>query len=311
MSEPSRTIKDLPIFFRGAKSAAREVSAAGLYREGLKALTSTGNSNAAQEALWLVEAATGFTRLAMFTDPEQPVSSVGLARAKSYFRRRVDGEPLQYILGHQEFYGLELEVEPGVFIPRPETALLVEEAVNHLSGGLPSTVADLCTGSGCVAVALTTQCPNLTVYATDLNVVSLEVAKRNAARHGVDQRNTFLLGNLFDPLEDKHLKGTLSGLVSNPPYICSGEIDRLPRDVREYEPRAALDGGPDGMDFYRRILFRAWEFLRIGGFLLLEAGQGQAPFIVQEAEKVGHYAVRGIRLDSGDIERVVSVERTN
>lgn len=280
-----------------------------LYREGLKVLSSSGIKNAAHEVMWLLESAVGLTRLAIFKEPTLTVSFDAAKEAKEFFDRRAKGEPLQYILGSQEFCGLLMRVSPDVLIPRPETELIIEEVLAHPLASSNPIIADIGTGSGCLAIALAVKFPTSRIFATDQEPKALKTALGNAIDHGVDHRTKFLLGNLFDPLKSEGLEGRLTGIVSNPPYIRSSELPRLPLDVRDFEPHSALDGGTDGMVFYRRILHQAWSFLCHGGFLVLETGLGQTKNVVKLAQEIGGYTLKNIRCDAAHIERVLRFER--
>ena len=174
----------------------------------------------------------------------------------------------------------EFEVTPAVLIPRPETEALTEAALNVL--GKPAgeiRVADIGTGSGVIATTIALKVPSAVVYATDVSAAALEVAARNAERAGVAPRVRFLSGNLLEPLRREKLEGSLTALVSNPPYVATGDIASLPAEVRDFEPMTALDGGPDGLDSLRAIAQDGPEFLAPGGAVLLEVGDGQAPAV--------------------------------
>jgi release factor glutamine methyltransferase len=191
---------------------------------------------------------------------------------KDLIRRRVDGWPVAYLVGRREFYLLPFEVSPAVLIPRPDTETLVLEALRLLKGKPSPRVLDLGTGSGCIAVSLAHQCKGATVTAVDVSPDALEVARRNADRHGVADRVTVRQGDLFAPLP---ADATFDLIVSNPPYITPTELAGLAPEVRDHEPRVALDGGPDGLAFYRRIAADAGRFLAPGGSLLVEVGWTQ------------------------------------
>lgn len=281
-----------------------------LVREGLVLLSNAGIANAAQETRWLLERALGTTWLRLKLESDHRVSEESRSLAWSLLTRRMSGEPLQYLLGTQEFCGLDLEVTPAVLIPRPETELLVQELKDlseRPATGNASLIADIGTGSGCIAVALAHALPKATVYATDLSAAALDVARRNASRHGMAERVRFLEGDLMAPLSDLGLQGRLAAVVSNPPYIPTGELAGLQREVRR-EPQAALDGGPDGLAFYRRLLREAKPYLAPGGRLVLEVGQGQAGPVCRMAEELGGYGLLGVRRDEAGIDRVVSVQ---
>lgn len=189
--------------------------------------------------------------------------------------RRAGGEPVAYLVGHKEFYGLDLRVTPATLVPRPETELLVElalaEARALVSGPSSLVIADIGTGTGAVAIALAMHLPEALVYATDLSAEALAVAARNVADHGLGGRVVLLHGDLLVPLP-----GPVDMIVSNPPYTI---IDEVEPNVRAHEPRLALDGGPDGAAVYRRLLAMAPASLRPGGAVLLEIGAWQGALV--------------------------------
>ena len=197
--------------------------------------------------------------------------------------RRASREPLQYITGVCEFLGRDFIVGPGVLIPRPETEALVEECLAVL--GVPGAsrpaesgakvAVDIGTGSGCIAVSIALQCPDATVYAVDESQAALYIAGKNIARHGVADRIIILYGDLYAPIREMGLAGRVDLIVSNPPYIPTGELPGLQPEVR-LEPSAALDGGPDGLDVIKRLVAEAPEILAPGGHILIEIGFGQA-----------------------------------
>lgn len=282
-----------------------------LVREGRALLSDAGIANAAQEARWLLERALGTTGLRLRLERDRPVSEESRGLALSLLTRRLSGEPLQYLLGTQEFCGLEFEVGPAVLIPRPETELLVRETEERLArpaGHGAPLVADIGTGSGCIAVALADAAPNAMIHATDLSADALDVARRNVVRHGVAERVRLLEGDLLAPLAGLGLEGRLAAVLSNPPYIASGDLPGLQQEVQQ-EPRLALDGGPDGLAFYRRLLREATPYLAPGGTLVLEVGQGQAEAVCRMAEELGSYGLHGVRQDEAGIERVVSLQK--
>jgi len=211
------------------------------------------------------------------------------SRFRELVARRLKGEPVAYLVGRREFMGLEFKVDRRVLVPRPETELLVETALALLGGPRPpegppvllppapetGIAADVGTGSGAIALSLAYYSPEVKVYATDISPAALEVARENAVNLGVTGRVTLLRGNLLDPLEKLGIKGKLCLVTANLPYITSADMDGLPRDVKDYEPRRALDGGPDGLDLYRQLIPAAGEYLAPGGYLLMEIGPGQ------------------------------------
>jgi release factor glutamine methyltransferase len=194
---------------------------------------------------------------------------------RSLIARRFTGEPMQYITGEAEFYGLALAVAPGVLIPRPETEHLVEELVRLAGGFHEPSIADIGTGSGAIAIALAHSLPDARVFATDLYPEPLAIARRNAEKLGVSDRITFLQGDLLEPLADQ----TFELIASNPPYIPLPDQETLSVEVREYEPHSALFAGSDGLEIYRKLIPAAWELLISGGWLAMEIGYGQGETI--------------------------------
>jgi release factor glutamine methyltransferase len=199
-----------------------------------------------------------------------------------FVERRAAGEPLQYITGHQEFYGLDFVVNPAVLIPRPETEFLVERVINLGNDSMESPlIADVGTGSGCIAISAAVTLPSARVIATDISTAALEVARRNAARHDVANRIEFIQGDLLDPLAILRLENSVDVLASNPPYVNEGRPDLIQREVRDWEPREALFGGDDGLEFYRRLLADGLKFVKSGGFLVCEIGYSQLDSITK------------------------------
>jgi release factor glutamine methyltransferase len=204
---------------------------------------------------------------------------------------------LQHILGTQEFCGLEFEVSPDVLIPRHDTETLVNEALARMPAA--QSVLDIGTGSGCIAVVLACRLPGASVTAVDISSAALVVARRNAGRNGVVIE--FLLGSLLEPVAGRHF----DLIISNPPYIPSSDIETLESEVRDYDPRAALDGGADGLDVYRAMIPDAAARLNPGGWLLVEVGIGQAAGVAQMFRAAGNYAEPIITCDGAGVERVV------
>lgn len=264
-------------------------------------LLSRGVANARLEAEWLLCAATGLDRVGLYLQYDKPLNEHELAVYRAMVARRARREPLQHILGSQEFCGLDFEVTSDVLIPRHDTEVLVSEAILRCPDA--RSVLDIGTGSGCVAVSLQKQLIKAAVTATDISEAALTVARRNADRHGAPIE--YLLGSLFAPVAGRRF----DLVVSNPPYIPSDDIEELDREVRDYDPRAALDGGSDGLDIYRALIPASVEHLNPGGWLLLEVGIGQAVDIVQLFRHAGSFYEPIIALDPGGIERVVGAQR--
>jgi release factor glutamine methyltransferase len=216
----------------------------------------------------LLAHALGLPRMELYLNFERVLTAGELDTLRALVQRRGQREPLQYIVGSTSFCGLEMELNPRVLIPRPETELLAERAWKFLLNCAPApTALDLGTGSGCLAIALARNAPASQIHATDFSGEALEVASRNARRHEVAERVQWHQGDVFAAVPSE-LRFDL--IVSNPPYIPSARIDTLEPEVREHEPRRALDGGADGLDFYRRIAAGAPGFLRQGGRVMVE-----------------------------------------
>lgn len=227
-----------------------------------------------RSAEWLLSSATGLSRVELYAYHDRPLSPEERERYRTLVTRRAEGMPLQYVTGEMPFRHLVIHVEPGVFIPRPETEVLVDVALEHI-GGLPEPrVIDLCTGSGCVAVSIAHEHPGASVWAVELGQAAFDTACRNALHAGVADRVQVLHGDLFDPLSAE-LLGNVDFIVSNPPYIPSADLPDLPAEVLGFEPHEALDGGPDGLDTYRRILAEAGEWLAPGGGIAVEVDAGR------------------------------------
>jgi release factor glutamine methyltransferase len=194
--------------------------------------------------------------------------------------------PLQYILGQQEFWGLEFRVTPSVLIPRPETEGLIEQTLLRFRGR-PAKVADVGCGSGCIAVALAHELPEAQIYATDISPAALAVARENALRHGMGNRIEFFQGDLMKPLSEKGLGAGLDAVVSNPPYLVDSEMNQLAPEIKAHEPRMALAAGAEGLDVITRLLPQAATLLANDGLLLLEIGEGMEPRVKELAAKSG------------------------
>jgi release factor glutamine methyltransferase len=236
----------------------------------------------------------------------QPVPSDFPARLAPFVARRAAREPVAYLLGQREFYGRSFVVSPAVLIPRPETEGLVEAALGLLAAdnARPARVLDIGTGSGCLAVTVALERPDVEVIATDVSRDALTIARANAARHGVDARVDFreaaFAGDLVDAADL---------IVTNPPYVAERERDALSPDVRDYEPSLALfGGGDDGLDVIRALMPHAARALRRGGWLVMEIGQGQATTIEDIVRHAG-FDWHGTRLDLAGIPRVVVARR--
>ncbi|HET7909482.1 MAG TPA: peptide chain release factor N(5)-glutamine methyltransferase [Nitrospira sp.] len=272
-------------------------------------LVASGIEAADREARWLIEDALGLTGSRLLLDSARLLTGPEMAKVDAYVSRRAAREPLQYILGIQEFCGLEFEVNPAVLIPRPETELLLQEVIRRLPRGERATVVDVGTGSGCLAVTVARALPNVRVLATDLSGQALVTAKRNARRHGVEQAIHWLEGDLLAPLSAEGCEGTVTAILANPPYIREAEWGGLQPEVGLYEPRMALVAGARGTELHERLLAEAVSCLRPGGLLAMELGQGQSAEIRAKIEAMPAYGRAEILPDEAGIDRIVIVER--
>ncbi len=277
--------------------------------EARRLLEQAGIESAGQEALWIVEHVLRLPVHHMVTDRERLLSSVELAAARGLVMRRAGREPLQYILGTQEFCGLEFHVNRAVLIPRPETELLVEYAAQRIPAERKAVIVDVCTGSGCIAVAIARKRPRVQVIATDLSNPSLAVARQNAVYHAVGERIIWLEGDLLGALAEQGLEGQVDLIVSNPPYIAEADWATLQPEVRLFEPRGALVAGPQGTELHERLLHESGRYLSPGGALIMEIGAGQARAMRRIVEQTPGCKFHRLIYDEAGLERVVIVER--
>ena len=259
-------------------------------------LAEKGVENARLETEWLLAESLGLDRVGLYVNYDKPLTDDELAAVRGLVARRAKREPLQYLLGSQEFAGLEFAVTPAVLIPRHDTEVLLTEALRVAPGA--AAVLDVGTGSGCLAVALARQLPRARVAAIDLSAEALAVARRNGERNGVEVE--FCCGSLLAPVAGRKF----DLIVSNPPYIPTPDLATLQPEVREFEPLLALDGGPDGLDCYRQLIPAAAAHLATNGWLLVEIGIGQGPVVRELFARAGFSAIFTAN-DPAGIERVV------
>jgi len=242
-------------------------------------------------------------RLKLYLNFERSLASAEEQSMRELVQRRGKREPLQHLMGTVNFCGFELEVNRDVLIPRPETEHLAELSWTYLNG-LPEgelRALDLGTGSGCLPITIAVKCPKVTLDTVDISAAASAVAKRNAEKHQVTARVHFLEGDLFQPLIKGHKYHLI---VSNPPYIEAAEIETLEPEVKDFDPRLALDGGADGLEFYRRLATEGKAWLASGGRLMAEFGEGQGPAIRQIFEGEG-WTVHALEKDLSGRERFV------
>lgn len=283
------------------------ITVAQVLKQSRQVLASAGIDTAAQEVLWLLEYALHTTPIKLHTDGQRRLTPSECAEIQRLVARRAAREPLQYILGTQEFCGLEIAVSPEVLIPRPETELVVEETLLCVALHRPSVIVDVGTGSGCIAVAVASVLPQASIYAIDASGSALAVARRNLERHHPGRDVTCLAGDLCQPLEAIGLSSAVDVIVSNPPYVSERAWQGLQPEVRDHEPRTALVGGVTGTEVHDRLLAQAWRFLAPGGWLIMEVGMGQAEAVCQSALESGRYAEPTVRKDAAGIDRIVRV----
>jgi release factor glutamine methyltransferase len=247
-------------------------------RQATERLQAGSRGNARLDAETLLMYALGRERAYLYTHPELELSCSDVSRYSQMLDRRLGGEPLQYITGHQQFFGLDLEVNPSVLIPRPETEHLVEAALDLLRAKPESRLIDVGTGSGCIALALANELPLITIEAVDISPEALAVARANAQHLGLNQIR-FAVSDLLEKFLPNGAQFDL--VVSNPPYVGESEADKLQVEVREHEPHCALFGGEQGLDIYRRLIPQAKHVLKPGGWLGMEIGFSQQSAIVE------------------------------
>lgn len=269
-------------------------------------LKSQGSESPRLDAEILLAHARGCPRIQLYTNYDQPLTDTQRATMRDLVKRRAAAEPVAYLVGHREFFGLEFRVTKDVLIPRPDTETLVVDAIEALKPQAAPRVLDVGTGSGCIAISLAVNCPNAEITAIDLSQSALDIAKANAETHNVAGRIHWLCGDLFDPLT----AGEQFDLIaSNPPYIAAAEIETLSADVRLHEPRSALDGGPDGLNVIRRLIAGAPQHLVSQGKLLIEISGEQADAVTQLLAANGHYDDIAVLKDLAKQPRVVRAVR--
>jgi release factor glutamine methyltransferase len=263
-------------------------------------LENKGIENPSLEGEILVRIVLGFDRADLFANLDLIMIPAQIEKLSALVERRLSGEPSAYITGYKEFYGLKLKVDARVLIPRPETELLVEKAIDICKEKDYPTIADIGTGSGCIAISLAKELKAPVIFAIDKSLPALEVAEENAAMHGVKNRIHFLHGNLLEPLPCP-----VDIVIANLPYVKKDEVNG------KFEPTLALDGGPDGLNIIRELINKVPGKIKKRGFLFLEIGQGQADEVKTILHKAFPLGVIQIFNDLAGIERVVSLRLTS
>lgn len=248
-------------------------------------------------------------RIKLYTDYERPMIDEELAAYRELVRRAGEHEPIAYLTGKAHFFDLELDIRPGVLIPRPDTETLVETALNvcrHTPGLEAPRVLDLCTGSGCIALAIAKHLPKAIVTAIDIDPVAIDVARNNIDKLKLADRVSLLQGNLYEALTSAVDPSPFHLILSNPPYIPTAQVATLDRNVRDYEPVRALDGGPDGLGFHRRILEGASSRLLPRGRVMMEIGYDQAKAALRLLEGYPAFTGGAVLKDAGGNDRVLT-----
>lgn len=248
-----------------------------------------GSESPRLEAEILLAHARKCPRIQLYVQYNEPLGDDERGVMRDLVKRRAASEPVAYLVGHREFFGLDFRVSPAVLVPRPETETLVLELVTAAKRHVSPTprILDLCTGSGCIAVAAAVNLPNARFTAIDISASALELARENAARHGVSERIQFFEGDLFAPLPAGEM---FDFIVSNPPYVADAEMETLPPDVRLHEPQLALRAGPRGLDVIERLVAAAPDYLAPGGALLFEISPEQAATVTDLLHAAGSFA---------------------
>ena len=273
--------------------------------------TEKGIPNPRHDAEYLLASILKCPRIDLYLKHDREISTLHRTQYKELIQRRARREPLQYILGTQDFWKLTLKVTPDVLIPRPETELLVEAALKILQQNAATnpTILDIGTGSGCIALTLAQEIPNSQVIATEISKPALAIAQANAASLDLKDRVHFVLTDLTSTLAWQAEGRCFDIIISNPPYIARTEFPSLQPEVRDFEPRVALDGGEDGLDFYPRIFQDAQILLAEGGWLLLEMGEGHADALMAMGEKTQMFSEIAVIPDHQGISRILKAQR--
>ena len=249
-----------------------------------------GIINSGREAEILLSYFLEMNRSEIYLNFDRVLKDIEKTQLEKKIQQRIEKIPLQYITKHQEFMGMDFLVEKGVLIPRPETEILVDEVIKRLKNYKYSNnlkVADLGTGTGIIAICLAKFIDNIIIYATDISKKSLQIALKNAQKHECKDKIIFLQGDLFEPFMGKIGKSNLDGIISNPPYIDSYDFESLPPEIKDNEPKIALSGGIDGLDYYRKIIKKSPQYLKKNGFVALEVGISQAKKVKELIESMG------------------------
>ncbi len=290
-------------------SSARTVNLSEALDQAVRTLTASGITNARFDADLLLARVLGRDRTWIVTHARDVLDAGPDESFRGLIARRAEREPLQYILGSQEFWGRPFKVTRDVLIPRPETELVVEAALGFLTAVEQPTIIDLCTGSGCIAVSLAKELRSPRIFATDLSGAALTVARENAGINGCSDLIRFLEGDLFEPLRELDLQRNIDCITANPPYIRSSDKSALQPEVRDFEPERALISGTEGTEFHQRIIREAGVYLKHGGMLIMEMGLGQAQDLIAMIKTAGAYGAPDVLKDLAGIDRVITARK--
>jgi len=268
-------------------------------------LTNKGVDSPRLSAELLLSHALGLKRIELYTQFDQQVPQEQLDLLHGLVKRAGLHEPVAYLTGKTEFYSLELDITADCLIPRPETELLVQRAIEFLRTrkGI-QYICDLCTGSGCIAVSIAKNFPDAQITATDISAAALEAAARNIEKHKIKEKVCLLCGDLFEPIIKQLDVNQFDLIVCNPPYVSTAEYEKLDKNVKDYEPKSALYAGTDGLDVYRRIIEKVDEFLKPGAALMLEIGYAQGLAVRELLEQTGALAKIKIEKDYHNNDRI-------
>ena len=281
--------------------------------------TKSGIDSPRLSAELLLSHVVGLKRIELYTQFDKPVTKHQLDRLHDLVKRAVQNEPIAYLIGKTEFYSLELDITPDCMIPRPETELLVERAIEFLRSRTdrqPAVslsnpfVCDLCTGSACIAIAIAKNFPNAHIIATDISDAALNIAAKNVEKYQLGDRIKLLHGDLFDPLVPQLDVEKFDLIVCNPPYVSAPEFEKLGKNVKDYEPKLALFAGADGLDTYRQISEKADAFLKPDAALMLEIGYSQGQDVRQLLEQAGCFSEITIEKDFHNNDRIATAKKT-
>ena len=302
-SPPKSIVTYVPIM----SEVERTIS--GALNWGSRLLKERGIESPRMDAELLLRKALSIDQVKLYLFSHRALTQLQFASYKSLINKRIRGEPIQYILGRREFWSLDLKVTPKVFIPRPETELVVEEALKIFREARSPTLRfmEVGTGSGAIAVALAKEMEGCFIVAEDVSWEAIVLARENAEIHGVSGNIRFLVGDLFSAL--KEAKCPFDLIISNPPYIPSSRIGTLPREIAEFEPRIALDGGPDGLQCIGKIVMGSRSFLKDGGWLMLELGERQGDAIAEMIRNAGFFESPSITKDYSGADRVIRARK--